>query len=88
MSSTRECRIGARDCSRSTQASRPLLNCVPVNDGDCEQIGVSPMPKQYFMNDALRVYHSKTDEVALNVLFDVCIHYKLKHRFFSTIYLQ
>ena len=35
-SSTPECRTGARDCSRSSRAFRPLLNCVPVNDGDCE----------------------------------------------------
>ena len=46
------------------------------------------MPKHYYMNDALRVYYSNTDEVAFNVLFDVCIHYKLKHRQVSTIYLQ
>ena len=46
------------------------------------------MPKHYYMNEALRVYYSNTDEVAFNVLSDVCIHYKLKHRFFSTIYFQ
>ena len=53
-SSTRERRAEACRRSRSTRVSRPLLNCVPINGDDHEQIGVWDLNRRPHRNVALK----------------------------------